>query len=64
MVERYQAILAAEAAELKKRLPEGKLADMFERCYLNTIDEAVKELDDGSLTDEAQTDDRETEDDE
>lgn len=38
MVERYQAILAAEAAELKKRLPEGKLADMFERCYLNTID--------------------------
>ena len=49
MVERYQAILAAEAAELKKRLPEGKLADMFERCYLNTIDEAVKELEDGSL---------------
>ena len=48
MVERYQAILAAEAAELKKRLPEGKLADMFERCYLNTIDEAVKELEDGS----------------
>ena len=49
MVEQYQAILAAEAAELKKRLPEGKLADMFERCYLNTIDEAVKELEDGSL---------------
>ena len=29
MVERYRTILAAEAAELKKRLPEGKLADMF-----------------------------------
>ena len=49
MVERYRTILAAEAAELKKRLPEGKLADMFEQCYLNTIDTTVKELEDGSL---------------
>lgn len=49
MVEQYQAILSAEAAELKKRLPGGKLADMFERCYLNTIDTTVKELEDGSL---------------
>ena len=32
MVEQYQAILSAEAAELKKRLTGGKLADMFERC--------------------------------
>lgn len=49
MVERYQEILAAEAAELKKRLPQGKMTDMFERCYRNTIDTTVKELEDGSL---------------
>lgn len=49
MVERYQEILAAEAAELKKRLPQGKMADMFERCYRNTIDTTVKEREDGSL---------------
>lgn len=49
MIERYQKILAAEAAELKKRLPQGKMADMFEQCYRNTIDTTVKELADGSL---------------
>lgn len=50
MIAKYRNILKAEALKVKEALGgSGKLADMFENCFLNTIDTTVKMLEDGSL---------------
>ena len=50
MVEKCKEILAREAKTQKEKFAsDPKLAEMFEKCYLSTIDTTVKELKDKSL---------------
>lgn len=50
MVEKFREILAREAKEQKVKFAfDPKLEEMFEKCYLSTIDTTVKELEDESL---------------